>query len=417
MATELTMPQMGYDMQEGKLIRWLKAEGSEVEVGEAVAEIETDKAVVEFESYASGILRRILVLEGATVPVGQPIAIVGAEGEVLPDPIVEAPSPSVETISDQPEPSSPQTPIPQDLVPVEPDLAVRASPVARRIADEWGIDISQVEGTGPGGRITRDDVLAFEPETDAVAAESQASPDPDIAPLPATAEIGGETVPLNRMRQQIARVTVASKREKPHFYVTSEVEMTQAMQLRQQVNDSLRSQHLRVSVNDLIIKACVQALIEYPRFNAFFVGDGIQMNDGINIGIAIAEKEGLIVPAIMDCADMSLKDVAVAVRDLAERAKSGALRTEEYAGGTFTVSNLSMFDITGLVAIIPPPQTAVLGVGAVTKKPIVREDEIVIGQMMTVTLSSDHRVVDGADSARFLSDLKRMLENPLSLLL
>ena len=417
MATELTMPQMGYDMQEGKLIRWLKAEGSEVEVGEAVAEIETDKAVVEFESYASGILSRILVLEGATVPVGQPIAIVGAEGEVLPDPIVEAPSPSVETISEQPEPSSPQAPILQDLVPVEPDLAVRASPVARRIADERGIDISQVEGTGPAGRVTRDDVLGFEPETDAVAAGSQASPEPDIAPLAATAEVAGETVPLTRMRQQIARVTVASKREKPHFYVTSEVEMTQAMQLRQQVNDSLRGQHLRVNVNDLIIKACVQALIDHPRFNAFFVDDGIQMNDGINIGIAIAEKEGLIVPAIMDCADMSLKDVATAVRDLAERAKSGALRAEEYAGGTFTVSNLSMFEITGLVAIIPPPQTAVLGVGAVTKKPIVRDDEIVIGQMMTVALSSDHRVVDGADSARFLSDLKRMLENPLSLLL
>ncbi len=219
------------------------------------------------------------------------------------------------------------------------------------------------------------------------------------------------------MRQQIARVTVRSKQEKPHFYVSSEIDMTEAMDLRRTANETLEADGVRVTVNDLIIKACVEALRSHPKFNAMLEGDGIRFNEAINVGVAIAEEEGLIVPAIMDCAGKSLRDIAVASKDLADRARNGTLRPQEYTGGTFAISNLGMFDVSSFVAIIHPPQTAVLAVGTVAKKPVVRDDEIAVAQIMTATLSADHRVVDGAEGAEFIVDVKRLLESPLSLIL
>ena len=396
------MPQMGYDMQEGTLVRWLKGEGAEVKLGDAIAEIETDKAVVEFEATASGVLRKILVSEGLTVPVGRPIGIIGAADEEIPDVEVEAATPPPEP----PAAGAESIPLPpsgaQAETPPTPASGVRASPVARRLAQERGLDLRQVTGTGPGGRITKDDVLAFEGGVE-VAAPSEAGPT--------------EKVPLSRMRQQIARVTVRSKQEIPHFYISAEIDMTQAVELRRQVNSGLEQEGLRVSINDLIIKACVGTLKLYPKFNASFGEDGIQMNQAINVGIAIAEEDGLIVPAILDCADKSLTEIARASRDLIERSRGGTLHPQEYTGGTFSISNLGMFDVSSFVAIIHPPQSAVLAAGTVAERAVVRNGQVGVASMMNATLSADHRVVDGAEGAQFIVEVKRLLESPALLLL
>ena len=412
------MPQMGYDMQEGTLVRWLKSEGSEVSSGEAIAEIETDKAVVEFESTSSGVLRKILVQEGATVPVGQVVAIIGGADEEIPDdlggPVATQELPDAKEAGGASGiPLPPPAAQPEAIV--QPKQQVRASPVARQIAADKGIDLTLVAGTGPGGRITRDDVLAH---AEAQPAEPSAPPQPTAeAPSPPAAAAGpGEKVALSRMRQQIARVTVKSKQEVPHFYVSAEIDMSEAMKMRAQVNAGLQDKAARVSVNDLIIKSCVGALQRYPKLNASFDDDSIRMSESINVGVAIAQDEGLIVPAIMDCADKSLVEIARASKDLIERSKSGTLRSQEYTGGTFSISNLGMFDVTSFAAIIHPPQSAVLAVGTVAKRPVVRDDEVTIAQMMTATLSADHRVADGAEGAQFLIEVKRLLENPLSLL-
>ena len=223
--------------------------------------------------------------------------------------------------------------------------------------------------------------------------------------------------PLTRMRQQIARVTVKSKTEKPHFYVSAEIDMTRAMSLRRQVNEQLSEEGLRITVNDLVVKACVASLKKYPKFNAYYEDDGIQYNDIINIAVAIAEQEGLIVPAIIDCGDKSLRQLSQMIKDLAERSASGTLSPQEYTGGTFAISNLGMFDVTSFVAIIHPPQSAVLAVGTVSEKPVARDGEISIAQIMTATLSADHRIVDGAESAQFLIEVKSLFENPMGLVL
>ena len=460
---ELKMPQMGYDMQEGTVVRWLKREGESVSEGEAIAEIETDKAVVEFESYASGVLRKVLVLEGATVPVGEPIAVVGGVDEDIGDEApssqapetVEPPSQDEEEEEEQEEAAEPATssiPLPGTIEP-EPEAAppappreVRASPVARRLAEERGYDLSDIAGTGPGGRITKDDVLAYEPtaeeppeapveveEPEAVTEQAPPAAAAEEAPAEPAAEteeeepaagieeppVAGDDdrLPITRMRQQIARVTVRSKQEKPHFYVSCEIDMTRAMELRVQVNEALESQGIRVSVNDLIIRACIDALKTYPKFNAFFEEDSIRMNDTINVGVAISLEEGLIVPAIMDCGEKSLTEIAQASKDLVERSNSGALHPQEYTGGTFAISNLGMYDVTSFVAIIQPPQTAVLAVGTVAKRPVVRGDHLAVAQTMNATLSADHRIVDGAEGAQFLVEVKRLLENPIGFFL
>ena len=437
MATELTMPQMGYDMQEGTVVRWLKAEGAQVKRGEPIAEIETDKAVVEFQSYADGLLQRILVHEGRTVPVGEPIALVGdAEAADAPPTVADAGEPetaAIPGVDEEPAVSSPPEP-PQDQpapTRIEPVRRaadggrVRASPVARRIAEERGIDLAQVVGTGPGGRVTREDVEAH-PAPPSEVPSQQADPkaeEPatDEAPEPVVAEEepsadGVETVPLTRMRRQIARVTVHSKAETPHFYVSTDIDMTRAMEMRQQINLSPKFEGARVSVNDLILKACVEALRSHPKFNAAFTSEGIRMHEHINVAMAIAGDDSLIVPAIKDAHTMSLRDIAIASRDLAERAKGGTITAEEYTSGTFTVSNLGMFEVSGFAAIIHPPQSAVIAVGSVAKRPVVRGDRIEIADMMTATVSADHRLVDGAEGAMFIGEVKSFLENPYRLL-
>lgn len=427
------MPQMGYDMSEGTLVRWLKAEGEEVGVGDPVAEIETDKAVVEFESTAAGVLRKILVSEGTTAPVGQPLAIVGSQDEEIPDiednpshptsgPVVEEETENTErTGTADPTTGSPPNMATKSGTPAL-QTNVRASPVARKLALDENIDLTLVPGTGPGNRITRGDVLAYKESLPPVlpATPSSISTAPNVRPIeqtPAAAPRSGEKLPLTRMRQQIARVTVKSKQEAPHFYVSAEIDMTAAMSLRSDINKDFAEEGVKVTVNDLILKACIGALKKYPKFNAYFDKDGLLMNEEINIGIAIAEEGGLVLPAIMNSGAMSLKELARASKDLADRAQTGTLHPQEYTGGTFSTSNLGMFNVSSFAAIIHPPQSAVLAVGTVSKKPVVHNDEIKIADTMTATISVDHRVADGAEGAQFLVEVKRLLEHPSLLLI
>ena len=440
MATELKMPQMGYDMEEGTVVRWLKEEGSTVGRNEPVAEIETDKAVVEFESEAEGVLLRIVASEGSIVPVGETIAVVGLEEEATD--LISSTNPAESSDSDSGiENESNETPelretqetaviVPQESVSNTPTTRILATPVARRIADEMGIDLSQVAGSGPGGRITKKDVETFDPSSSTTVQEISFEMDPtenseqstinvsqaDPETISPSAEpMSSDKEPLSRMRQQIARVTVKSKTEKPHFYVSAEIDMTKAMALRSQVNDQLSDEGVRITVNDLIVKACIESLKKYPKFNAYYQDDGIQFNSTINIAVAIAEEEGLIVPAILDCGGKTLRDLSQMVKDLAQRSASGTLNTQEYTGGTFAISNLGMFDITSFLAIIHPPQSAVLAVGTVSDRPIVRDGELAIGKIMNATISADHRIVDGVEGAEFLIEVKRLLENPMGL--
>jgi pyruvate dehydrogenase E2 component (dihydrolipoamide acetyltransferase) len=275
------------------------------------------------------------------------------------------------------------------------------------LAREQGIDLSKITGSGPGGRIVEKDVLDYTPSA------APAAPAPSAAPAPAAT---GERVELSRMRQAIARVTSDSKREAPHFYVTAEIDMTRAMSLRRDINDAIPAES-RVSVNDLIIKAAAIALRQYPKFNASFQGEYLQMNASMNIGIAIALEAGLIVPGINNCESKSLLEIAAASKDLGNRARSGHLRNDEYSGTTFSISNLGMFDVDSFSAIIFPPHAAVLAVGTVKEQPVVRNGEITVAQIMKATLSTDHRVADGAEAAQFLVEVKKALENPVSLLL
>ena len=428
MATELKMPQMGYDMEEGTVVRWLKEEGSTVTRNEAVAEIETDKAVVEFESDSEGVLLKIVAPEGTIVPVGQTIAVVGNAGEEvsdISDILIEQATATNDSETENSDPADdPEQFHETTEVIIGPATGrILATPIARRIAEERGISLANVSGSGPGGRITKKDIEEYEPDL----ASQSATPVPlettipkeifteNVDPVPAPF-MSGEKQPISRMRQQIARVTVKSKTEKPHFYVSAEINMTDAMSLRRQINDQLKDDGVRLTVNDLIVKACIQALQKYPKFNAYYQDDGIQYNDKINIAVAIADDEGLIVPAIIDCGEKSLRQVSQMIKNLAERSSNGSLSSQEYTGGTFAISNLGMFDVSSFVAIIHPPQSAVLAVGTVSEKPIVVDGEITVGQVMTATISADHRIVDGAEGAQFLIEVKRLLQSPTSLM-
>jgi pyruvate dehydrogenase E2 component (dihydrolipoamide acetyltransferase) len=402
------MPQMGYDMREGTVVKWRKQEGEPVTRGEVIAEIETDKATVEMEAYSTGVLGRIVAEEGRTVPVGDLIAVITEPGEAVPaaeeltrgQPAPTPPAQAAAAPAPAPAPSAAPAPAPAG--------EIRATPIARRLAREKGIDLVQVTGTGPGGRITEADVLAYEDG-------AKAAPVPPMTTAPTAAP--AERIELTRMRRAIAAVTVQSKRETPHFYITAEIDMTQAMALRRQINDALQD-GTRVSVNDMIVKAATKTLETFPKFNASFQEDHLQIHPDINIGIAIALDEGLIVPAIMGCQNKSLAEIARASGDLGQRAQGGTLRTEEYTGSTFSISNLGMFGaIDSFAAIIFPPNAAVLAVGTVKEQPVVREGQITVAQIMKGTISVDHRVADGAEGAQFLMELKRHLENPVSLLL
>ncbi|MBH65229.1 MAG: hypothetical protein CL784_01750 [Chloroflexi bacterium] len=420
MISEVTMPSMGADMTEGTIAKWLIAEGESVSRGDKLAEIETDKTVVEMEAYAEGLLRKIVVKEGTLVPVGTVIAYVGDADDEIPEvaaapeseeaaPAPDVPAPAVSTqasASEQPAAPSPAAPTPV----AAPGGRVKASPIARKIAEEKGINIAAVPGTGPGGRITKSDVENFTPSPGFVVSGGRA---PVV--------MDGSDTPLTSMRQAIARVTVKSKTETPHYYVTHEVNMGPAMTFRAQLNEALDDEgnNDRVSVNDMVLKAVTTALIKHPKWNSTFDGDKLIGHSEINLGVAIALEEGLIVPAVLGIQNMSLLEISRAVRDLGVRARGegGTLTEAEMTGGTFGTSNLGMFGTDTFAAIIVPPNAGIIAVGSVKEKPIVKDGKIVVGKMMNATISADHRVGDGAEAAILLSELQKTLENPARLML
>jgi pyruvate dehydrogenase E2 component (dihydrolipoamide acetyltransferase) len=395
---------MGYDMTEGTLVRWLKHEGDPVVVGEVIAEIETDKATVEMESKADGAVLKLLVEEGETVPVGALIAYLGEPGEPLPDAAQRStPQASPAAVIDRPAPAVTASSRPAA------DGRSKASPLARKLAGELGVDLAHIAGTGPDGRITRDDVLAV--------------PDRPPTTAPAPRAVGGSTGPrvpgpdgtiqLGKMGQAIARRTQATMNEAPHFYLTVQIDMTEAIALRARLNKALSSK-ARVSLNAVVMKACAVALQKYPVFNATFEGDHLSVHPHVNIGMAVALPEGLVVPAILECERKSVVEISEAAKDLAERARAGTLRQDEYTG-TFSVSNLGMYRVDAFTAIVVAPQVAVLAVGAVQPTPVVRHGEVVVRDMMAVTLSTDHRAANGAEAAQFAAEIKRVLEDPREL--
>jgi pyruvate dehydrogenase E2 component (dihydrolipoamide acetyltransferase) len=438
MAKEVLMPRMGYDMDEGTLLRWLKQVGDSVERGEPIAEIETDKTNLEIESYESGVIHQLLIEEGQTVPVGQAIAVVGAPGEEVAESEATAEKeaePAETPATEAARPAAPQAtangaeqqPAPQ-VVDREPGERIRASPLVRRLAAEHDIDLSQVRGTGPGGRIVKDDVMPLVGRPAAEPAEKAEEPEAAPQPVAATAEprptpalgpdgVESEVLDLPRIRRTIGRRMSESFTQAPHFYVTSSVDMGKALELRKQINSEVEDEQ-KVSVNDLVVKAVALALRKFPMLNAAYQDGQVRLFKRIDVNIAIGIEGGLISPFIPDTDNMPLGQIAARSKDLIRRARDGKLTPEEYQGGTFTTSNLGMFDVDYFTAIINPPQAAILAVGTIQKSPVWddEDEEFVPKDMMKITISADHRVTDGIGAAEFLREVKRLLEQPMLLL-
>ena len=424
--TKVVMPKLSEAMESGKIIKWLKKEGDRIQGGDILAEVETDKADVEMEAFGGGVLRKILAPAGETVPVGTLIGVIAEPGDDVAALIASAPAPAparagapalavaapstpAPTPTASPRPPavapgpmrpSPVTSAPAAAVAAQPSGGrVKASPLAKKIAAQTGVDLRLLQGSGPGGRIVRRDVET----AGAAPAAMRAVPDAEF-----------EDRPLSQMRAAIARQMPLSKAPVPHFYVTNEVAMDRAWELREELN-ALEGQP-KISLNDLVIRACALALLQHPGVNASFRGDAIRVFHRAHIGIAVALEEGLITPVLRDCHAKSLAQIAVESRDLAERARVRKLRAQELSGATFSISNLGMFDVAEFSAIINPPEGAILAVGSVRRVPVVDEAGLGVGRRMALTISCDHRVMDGAMGARFLQDVKRLLEEPLRLL-
>ncbi len=526
---DITMPKMGFDMTEGTIVRWLKKVGDDVEKGEAIAEIETDKVTIEIEAFAAGTLTEIVAAEGSVVPVGDRIAVLGGAGaaaapstdggpatastdgntaaqsgdrgtpaskedqhaaplaadnasipaqpqtgeggeaasDVAADTATSAgttgaspeaggpvggggagAAPAVQhgygsDVSTEREtqgapaqaPTGAETPASgQGIRPVEDGRdgeRVFASPMARRLAQEAGLQISQIEGSGPGGRIVRRDIEAFQkaprpavpaqpaaaapapaPRPAAAAPPASAQPAPQATPQPAPG--AGRREPLSRLRQTIARRMVQSKTTVPHFYVTTAIDMTAALALRKQLN---AMEGVKISVNDMIVKACALVLKQFPVLNASFAEDALQYNDSIHVSMAIATDNGLLAPAVTDVDKKALGVVANEARELIERTRNGKATPEELTRGTFTVSNLGMYGVESFIAIINPPQSAILAVGAAAETAVVKDGQVTIAPIMKATISVDHRVGDGAVAAQYLQALQTLLEEPMRLLI
>jgi pyruvate dehydrogenase E2 component (dihydrolipoamide acetyltransferase) len=411
----IIMPKMGDAMEEGTLVRWLKQEGDAVQEGEPIAEIATDKATVEIEAPISGVLRGIRVAENAVVPVNTPLAYILQEGESLPaDGDGKASAPPDAAAAPQPAPTAVAAAPKPAPTPTDGEERVPASPLARKIAAEHGIDLRQVQGTGPNGRIVVRDVLAYLETRPATVAPTPAPP-PMPAPAVAAAPAEARVETLNRLRQITAQRTTEAHQTIPHFYLTMEIDMEEALALRQRLNQLDES--LRISINDLIVKACAVAIEQHPIVNATYRNGQIVHPNGIHIGIAVAVEQGLLVAVLKHCEGKSLRRIAQESQTLIQKAREGKLLPDEMTGNTFTVSNLGMFGIEQFTAIINPPASAILAVGATRRVPVVQEDGAIVARhRMKVTLSCDHRVLDGAVGAQFLQTLKQVLENPLWML-
>jgi pyruvate dehydrogenase E2 component (dihydrolipoamide acetyltransferase) len=451
----MIMPKMGDGMEEGTLLRWLKQVGDEVNAGDPIAEIETDKVSLEIEATETGKLGQLLVDEGAVVPIGTPIALIGEEAaaeapaqaapaaEAAPAPAAaSAPAASAESNGHAQAPAPEPVAVAASAAPAQaaapqvieraPGERLRASPLVRRLAAEHELDLSQIAGSGPGGRIVKDDVMPYisgarpapkaapapaaapEPAQPAAAAPAPApvAAAPAVAPTGRNAAEGRE---MSRIRKTTARRMTEAKQTIPHFYVTVEVDMGAAVAFREQINAQIEDKANKVSFNDFVVKAAALALRQYPNLNQSISGETLYTHENIDINLAVAIEGGLIAPFIPDSDQKSLGTIARMSKDLAGRARNGGLLPEEYQGGTFTISNLGMFDVDEFIAIINPPQAAILAVGSIREQAVVVDGQLAVGHRMKLSLSADHRVTDGAEVARFLGEVKKYLQNPVLL--
>ncbi len=410
MAVVLPMPKLGFDMAEGTLVRWVKAEGEAVQKGEVIAEIETDKATVEVEANGGGVVYRHLVPEGESVPIGTPIAVIAAPGEE-PDvaaltggdsaPEAAAPQGAAQPASPAGGASPAQTEAAPQGVP-SPGGRIKASPLARRMAREHGLDLSAIQGSGPGGRIVKRDIQAV-----------LEAPRPAAAPsAPAAA---AQAVEPSRLRQAIARRMVEAKQQVPHFYVTHEFRMDALLEARRRINRQLEGEGLKLSVNDFLVKAAALALREFPNLNASLVEGRIVRHGDINIGNAVAVENGLLTVVCRNADQKSLRQISREVRAMAAQVRAGKVRSEYIEGSTFSISNLGMYDVEHFIAIINPPEAAILAVGSARQVPVVEDGQLAVGWRMKATLSVDHRVSDGAEAAQFLQALAKYIEDPVML--
>ncbi|HYB71910.1 MAG TPA: dihydrolipoamide acetyltransferase family protein [Candidatus Sulfotelmatobacter sp.] len=410
MSFKVVMPKLSDAMQEGRILQWLKREGDRVEGGDPIASIETDKAEIEMEAFGSGVLRKIVVPAGQSAPVGSLIGVIADPEEDICAIVAGGPAPArAAAPAPAPPASSPAAAPPSP--PASDEGWLRASPVARRLAREAGIDLSAIRGSGPQGRILERDVEAF------VAARPAAPPAVAAATPPAAPQVVAagkddfEERDLSAMRRAIAARMVQSKAPVPHFYLTTEVDMGQAAEFREAVN-AFEGGGKKISFTDLIVKGCALALGRHRLVNAAYVDGKIRLYRRVDVGIAVALEDGLITPVVRRCDQKTLRQIGQEAAELAERARGRKLTPQEYTGATFTVSNLGMFDIVEFSAIINPPEAAILAVGAILQKPVVVEGAVAVRRRMRLTLSGDHRVIDGATGARFLQDVKTMLEKP-----
>ena len=423
MATPIQLPALSPTMKEGKILKWLKAEGDKVSTGEAIAEVETDKSNLEVETYDDGVLLKILVPAGETAAVGAPIAFVGAKGETVdvsalavpakPAPVAASSAPAAPAPPPAPAPpvvrAAPPPPATAQVVPLrraEPppagDGRLRASPLAKRMAQEAGVDLGSVQGSGPQGRIVKRDIQA-------------AMSAPVVARAPVYVpgvRTEPEVLPLSSMRKVIAQRMAEVKPGVPHFYLSIDVDMEGVLAIREEA----KAAELKISVNDFIVKAAALALHRVPAVNVSFQGDRILRFHTADVGIAVAIEDGLITPVIRDADRKPLGLLAAEAKEMAERARRKALRPEEYTGGSVTVSNLGMYGVDAFIAVINPPQASILAVGAVADRVVARNGQPVVRKMMSMTFSGDHRVVDGALGAQYLQEIKALLEHPVRLL-
>jgi pyruvate dehydrogenase E2 component (dihydrolipoamide acetyltransferase) len=450
---EVIMPKMGDAMEEGTLLKWLKNPGDEVAEGDPIAEIETDKVTLEIEASEDGYLTNTLVDEGATVPIGTPVATIGTQDEIGKAPNGAAPKAEPAEVKDEgleqgtgeaahgaaesteaaapgatdgevaeAVPAEREQPAPEPVERAEGER-LRASPLVKRLAAEHDIDLAQVAGSGPGGRIVKADIADYVSGKKEAPRAAAAAPAPaaqeTVQPqaAPAQAPAGAKPVEMSKMKQRTGERMAQSKREIPHYYVSASIDMGAAMQFREQVNAALEEGSPRVSVNDLVIKAAALALAENPNVNRSYVNDELVQPESIDINFAVTVDGGLIAPFIPNADQKSLGAISRAAKDLGRRAREGGLTPAEYQGGTFTISNLGMFDVDEFIAVINPPQAAILAVASVKDVAVVKDGKLVPGKTMQVTLSADHRALDGAEVAVFLQSFRRYLENPMLLAL
>lgn len=421
MAKEILMPALSPSMTEGTLVKWFKKEGDEVKSGEMIAEVETDKAVLEMESFDSGVMKKILCGPGTKVAVNTVMAVLGSKDEVIDFSVyaAKAAAPiSVGVPATAPAVTAPTPVVAKSTLPSLVSASVskangrtKASPLAKKIATEMGLSVSYITGTGPGGRVVKRDVLA---------SKNSGSGSGGWGIYPSGPIAKDEHISLSNMRQTIARRLQESKSQIPHFYLEVEVDVEAMLETRANLNKAFEKlpNPIKLSPNDFVLKAVAEALRKVPAVNASFEGDTIRQFGNVALAFAVAIPNGLITPVIQEAQNKNLKQIADEVKSLASRARDGKLKPEEYTTGTITVSNLGMYGIDRFQAIVNPPQAAILAVGATVKKPVVnKQNQIVVGQRMSLTLSCDHRVVDGAVASEFLSELKRLIETPALLLI